>query len=205
MPQHSITLESPWKRIRLVPPSPDIYEAYAKCRTHPVTRKYLGIIPETMTTDEARLFLEKRAEEPNRVEFIIQYLDGDRSPVFAGFSGYFHINEEFLSCEGGIIVHPDLHGKNIATETFYVLLKHIFEEIRFHRVIFITASNNLGMRGWLDKVAGAKLEGEFRDSWKEVTGRFVSTNVYAILEEEWRNDVKKRLEDRMNAVMQRGS
>ncbi|KAF9529437.1 acyl-CoA N-acyltransferase [Crepidotus variabilis] len=200
MPRHSITLESPWNRIRLVPPSAEDDEAFAGCRTHPISRRYLRFLPTTMTTEEARLFREKRAEESDRVDFYIQYTKEDGTTSFGGNGGYFHIDSANLACESGIIVHPDLHGKNIATELFYVLLRHIFEDKKLHRVMFITASDNVGMLGWLEKVAGATLEGEMREAWKGLDGKFASAKAYSILEGEWWDGVK-RLEDRMNRAL----
>ena len=118
MPQHQITLESPWKRIHLVPPSARDDEAYAACRTHPITRRYLAFLPKSMTVEEVRIRRETRAGYSRLKDFVIYYLGDDGSTQFAGYSGYFNINESMQSCEGGIIVAPDLHGKNIATETF---------------------------------------------------------------------------------------
>jgi len=200
MPQHQITLESPWRRIRLVLPSACDDEAYAACRTHPITRQYLRFLPESQTVEEVRIRREARAEDARLKDFIIYYLSEDGSTRFAGFSGYFNIDESMLSCEGGIIVAPDFHGKNIATETLYVLLQHIFEDQKFHRVTFETSADNVAMQAWLEKVAGARLEAIKKEAWRLLDGTFSDTKGYAILDWEWRDMIKARLEERMKKL-----
>ncbi|KAF9529436.1 acyl-CoA N-acyltransferase [Crepidotus variabilis] len=203
MSQHNIILESPWKRIRLVPPSAEYDEDFAYNFSHPISRRYLRYPPASMSTEEARLLREKRIPMQDRNDFHILFLQNDGPTRYGGGIGCFHINDN-LSCESGIIVHPELHGKNIATEAFYLVFKFIFEERRLHRVSLITGEDNVGMRGWLENVAGARLERSIRDAWKEMSGKFRGAKAYAILEEEWRGNVKQRLEDRMNKVIARG-
>lgn len=201
MAPHSITLESPWNRIQLVPLSSTNDEAYAYCRTHPVTRKYLGMIPGTMTTEEAHLYRTKRTEETDRLDFDIIFKQKDGSTTFGGAVGYFKIDNRNLSCETGIAIHPDLHRKHIATEVFYVLLQHIFEDRKIHRVVMETSVDNVNMRGWLENVAGARSEGEFKDVWRDEKGDFMDGKAYAILEGEWLDTIKKRLKSRLDAAL----
>ncbi|KAF8967873.1 acyl-CoA N-acyltransferase [Flammula alnicola] len=200
MPQHSLTLESPWKRIRLVPPSSSEDKESALCRTHPTTRRFLRILPEHMSEEDARIRRETRAEDKRILDFIVHFLQDDGSEKFAGFSGYFNIDEHHASCETGIIVAPDFHGKHIATEVFYVLLRYIFEEQKMHRTTFETGADNVPMQRWLEQVAGARLEAERKEAWKQVDGTFADVKGYAILDWEWRDHVKPRLERRLGGI-----
>ncbi|KAJ3514332.1 hypothetical protein NLJ89_g2438 [Agrocybe chaxingu] len=200
MPQHSVTLESPWKRIKLVPPSSLDDQEAASCRTHPTTRRYLRFLPEHMTEDEARVRRETRAEDPRVFDLIIYLNQENGMTRFAGFTGYFNLDENHSSCEVGIIVSPDLHGKNIATETLYLMLRYIFEEKGLHRATLRTGSDNIGMQGWLKKTAGARLESEEKECWKQPDGTFQDVRGYAILDWEWRDNVKARLEGRMGRL-----
>ncbi|KAF5322566.1 hypothetical protein D9619_001912 [Psilocybe cf. subviscida] len=202
MPQHSTTLDSPYGRIKLVPPSPSEDLAYAECRVHPITRKYLRILPERMTEEEARQRRESRAEDPRMFDLIIHLVQDDGSEKFAGFSGYFNVDEANSTCEAGIIVAPDLHGKGLATEVFYVLLRHIFEEKGFHTTTFATGADNIPMQKWLEDVAGARLESERKEAWKQQDGTYADVKGYGILEWEWRDRVKARLEERLAKYLQ---
>ncbi|KDR75775.1 hypothetical protein GALMADRAFT_248462 [Galerina marginata CBS 339.88] len=201
MPQHTTTLESPWKRIKLVPPSPSDDEAVAYCRTHPITRRFLRFLPEQMTVEEVRARRETRAEDKRMLDLHIHLCSEDGTTRFAGMSGYFNIDEFHSSCEAGIIISPDLQGINLATEVFYVLLRYIFEEKKFHRVVFETSADNTGMQGWLEKVACARLEAQRKECWKLLDGTFADVKGYAILDREWKDNIKMRLEVRMKGIV----
>jgi len=200
MPQHDITLESPWRKVKLVPPSAIDDEAVAACRTHPVTRRFLRFLPTHMTVDEVKVRRESRAEDSKILDFHIHRLQEDGTGRFTGLTGYFNLDTANGSCEAGIIVTPDLHGKNLATEVFYVLLQYIFEAQRLHRVTFETSSNNIPMQSWLGDVAGIRLEAERKECWKQDDGTFADVKGYAILDWEWRDTVKSRLARRLNGI-----
>jgi len=200
MPQHNISLESPWSRIKLVPPAVTDDEACAVCRTHPITRRYLQFLPEHMTAEEAGIRRATRAEDSHILDFNIHYLKHDETTQFAGVTGFFNLDEGNLSCEVGLLVAPDLHGKGLATEALYLVLQYIFEERKLHRATFETGADNVGMRGWLEKVAGARLESDRKECWKKPDGTFTDVKGYAILESEWKGRVKNRLINRMGGL-----
>lgn len=201
MPQHSIVLDSPTKRIKLVPPSSSDDAASAVCRVHPTTRKFLRFLPENMSTDEARIRREGRAEDKQIVDFNVHYTQNDGNVIFGGFCGFFNIDENYNSCEGGIIVAPELHGTGVATEAFYVLLRYIFEDRKIHRTSFETGADNLPMQRWLETVAGARLESERKDAWRALDGSYSDVKGYAILETEWHGHIKAQLKKRLARYM----
>ncbi len=86
---------------------------------------------------------------------------------------------------------PALFGTGIATDVLYTLLVYVFEDRALHRATFETATINVAMRGWLDKVAGAKLEGEKREGWRTERGGYCDVACYSILGWEWRDKGKK--------------
>ncbi|KAF8161206.1 acyl-CoA N-acyltransferase [Crassisporium funariophilum] len=197
MPQHSVTLESPFGRIKLIPPVPSDDEAAAICRTHPTTRRYLSFLPENATAENMRVRRESRAEDPHLIDFHIHFVQNDGATCFAGHTGFFNLDEQHSTCEAGIIVSPKMHGKHLATETLYVLLQYIFEERNIHRTTFETSSDNVGMQSWLENVAGARLEAQRKETWKLGDGTFGDVKGYAILDWEWKERVKKQLEARL--------
>lgn len=193
---YSVELRSPTGRLRLAQPSPAEDAAVIQNRTHPDTRKYLKFLPEHLTMDEVRQLRESRAEDVTVVDFTIHLITGNEmgKEVFAGSTGCFKLNEQFKSCEVGIIIAPQFHRCGIATETIYTVLKWIFEEKQLHRVTFETASDNLPMQRWLEDVAGAKLEAWQRECWRNADGNYTDVRGYSILSWEWRGSVKQRLE-----------
>lgn len=196
MVHHTMTLESPWKRIRLSPPSSEINDEVAKCRAHPRTREFLPYLPEIVTAADIQQRIETRAQDPKVMDFYI-FLIEDGQPKFAGTTGYFNINHVHSSCEVGIIVSQEVHGKSIATEVLYVVLQYIFEEQGFHRATFETGADNIPMKRWFERVAGIRLEGERKECWK-ANGEYLDVRSYAVLDWEWKNNVKGALETRLN-------
>ncbi|KAI3618722.1 ribosomal-protein-alanine acetyltransferase [Moniliophthora roreri] len=198
MAPHNIVLKSRTSRLRLEPAAEVNDEANAKIRMHPETRRYLRYLPEHFTTEEAQRLRESRVADPAVLEFNIYVKDKDGNDRFAGGTLIFHIEEQHRSCEAGIILSPEVHRGGVATDVFYTLLSYIFEERKMHRVTFETGSDNLAMRGWLEKVAGARIEAQRLECWIDpVSGGYSDVTGYAILEWEWKDRIKERLENRL--------
>ncbi|TFK42310.1 acyl-CoA N-acyltransferase [Crucibulum laeve] len=194
MPSHTISLLSPSGRVKLIPPTKNDDEAVSIIRSHPVTRFYLRFFPEIFTVEDARERRETRAEDSKLIDFHIHAIMDDERFHFSGTTGIFNIDLANETCEAGILVSPDTHGKGIATEALYTLLQYVFEERNFHRVTFETASDNIGMRKWLEDTAGARLEAVRKEAWKESEGKYCDVNGYSILNWEWNSHVKLALE-----------
>jgi RimJ/RimL family protein N-acetyltransferase len=197
----SIELLSPTGQLRLARPSPTEDAAVLQNRTHPGTRKYLKFLPEHLTIDEARQLRESRARDSTMVDFNIHLITDKElgTEAFAGTTACFNINETFKSCEVGILIVPQLLRGGIATEAIYTVLRWIFEEKQFHRVTFETGIDNLPMQRWLEDVAGAKLEALRRECWRNVDGTYTDVRGYSILDLEWNESVKSRLEARLGS------
>ncbi|KAJ7572027.1 acyl-CoA N-acyltransferase [Mycena floridula] len=170
--------------IDLVPPSEAEDEAVALLRAHPETLRYLPILPAKFTVADARERRERQAKLDNCFRFHIHV--GDKA-VFGGTTGLHTIEKESNSCH------------NVGTEALYLVLEFAFETRGLHRATFGTGVNNVRMRGWLEKIAGIRLEGIMRDAWKH-TDKDVYYDMasYSILEGEWRDGVKERLRARLN-------
>jgi RimJ/RimL family protein N-acetyltransferase len=187
-------------RTVLVRPREEDDSAVAALRSHPETRRYLPFLPEHVSVEDARAQRLARAADATRIPFNIHLSSSySDSTTFVGIVGILHINSESKSCEIGIFVRPECVRGGLATDALHTVLAYAFEkrEEKFHRVAFITAVDNVGMRGWLDK-AEATLEGIQRESWSDGMGGYMSMCVYSILEDEWENTVKPRLEERIS-------
>ena len=198
------TLESPSGRIALVPPDQKYDREVAVLRAHPGTRRYLSFFPEEQSLEDAIALREGRKKEETCIDFVILFqpssTDGvEQEPQFTGQTGLFHLDHTHKSCAAGILIHPDFHRGGVATETLYLVLKLAFEDEKFkmHRVVFETSPRNVPMRGWLESF-GIPHEFTFREAWKTINKEQWEDVVgYCILEKEWQETVKDRLEARV--------
>ncbi|KAF8162401.1 acyl-CoA N-acyltransferase [Mycena galopus ATCC 62051] len=194
------TLPSQFGRIVLVSPREENDSAVVALRSHPETLRHLGFLRgHVSTVEEARAHRIARAADETRVSFHIHLTGGTDSTTFGGTVSLSHIDTQFNSCEVGILVSPAYFRSGLGTDALYTILVYAFETRKFHRVGFVTAVDNVGMRGWLDK-AGVVLEGTKRDGWTDGSGGYTDVCLYSILEREWAETVKSRLEVRLNRV-----
>jgi len=189
-----ITLISPTKRLRLVPPSSDDDEAVATIRSHPTTLRFLPFLPKNFSIEDARIRRETRGNDPRIVDFHIHAVGDDGSWRFIGNITIFDIDETNNSCESGIFISPHLHRGGVATEAFYTILKYAFEDRKMHRVTFLTGSDNTPMRGLLENRLKASLEGVRRECWKDSEGKYSNACDYSILLQEWTGYIKEEIE-----------
>ncbi|KAJ6614626.1 acyl-CoA N-acyltransferase [Mycena sp. CBHHK59/15] len=194
-------LPTPSARITLTPPSEADDVAIAALRCHPETRRYVRFLPEHFTPKEARDRRVARATDTTLVDFTIHALDPEGRPTLAGSTGIFGIDDAFRACESGIVVAPECHRGGVATAALCAVLAYAFEARGMHRVTFMTTTDNVGMRGWLES-AGAVLEGVQRAAWPDGAGGWTDACTYSILEEEW-GAVKAGLEERIGRAEQR--
>ncbi|KAJ7768529.1 acyl-CoA N-acyltransferase [Mycena metata] len=187
-------------RIVLVPPSESDDQPFAALRSDPETRRHLRFFPEHFSVADARAMRLARDADPTMIPYNIHTLSAtDNTPAgtFVGATALTHIETDYgRSCETGILISPAFFRTGLATDTLYTLLTNAFEDRKFHRVEFITAVDNLGMRAWLEK-AGVTLEGTRRGFWYGAgPDGFTDVAMYGILEAEWAT-VKGRLDDQM--------
>lgn len=198
---HNFTLISITGRVKLVPPEPADDEAVSILRSHPITRRYLQFLPPHISVEEIRARRESRENDPRILDFHVHVINEDGTTKFMGMSGIFNIDESNDSCEAGILIDPNTHRGGLATETLHTLLSWAFEERRFHRVTFETGVDNVGMRGWLEKVAGATLESEKRECWRIGPGKYIDVKGYSVLEREWKVHIKAEIDARVRKQM----
>ncbi|KAJ6472647.1 acyl-CoA N-acyltransferase [Mycena vulgaris] len=192
-------LQSASGRTLLVPPSDRDDELMAALRCHPESRRYLPFFPPHFTPAEARDRRIAREADKALVDFCI-YAVTDSAPEFVGSTGIFQINEDFKACEAGIMISPGSFRGGFATDALQRLLTYAFEERGLHRVTFQTSVDNVRMCGWLEW-AGATLEGTLRDGWADGAGGYTNVCLYSILEPDWAQSVKAKLEERINRAV----
>ncbi|MCB1516273.1 MAG: GNAT family N-acetyltransferase [Hyphomicrobiaceae bacterium] len=93
-------------------------------------------------------------------------------------------DREGRQAEIGYTIHPDWHGKGVATETSEALLAVAFETYDLHRVYGRCDARNVGSWRVLEKL-GMRREAHFREH-ALFKGDWDEEFYYAILQREWR-------------------
>lgn len=90
----------------------------------------------------------------------------------------------------GYCLKRSFWNKGYATEATRALLKFGFEYLRLHRVFATCDSVNVASARVLEK-AGMKREGHLRE-FKCVTGQWKDSLIYAMLEQEWNSESRRK-------------
>jgi RimJ/RimL family protein N-acetyltransferase len=140
-----------------------------------------------MDLEQARAKLEQRLRQ-TRIE-----KDGDSIVIAAVETATGrHVGEFMLKAtnterrqgEIGWSLHPDAHGRGLATEGAREMLRVGFDELGLHRIIAESDPRNAASIRVMERL-GMRREGEFADSWF-LKGEWVGETIYAMLESEWR-------------------
>lgn len=141
-----------------------------------------------MDLERARAKLEQRLHQV-RIEN-----DGDLIVVAAiEATSARHVGEFMLKVtnagsrqgEIGWSLHPDAHGRGLATEGAREMLRVGFDELDLHRIIAESDPRNAPSIRVMERL-GMRREAEFAESWL-LKGEWVGSTVYAMLESEWRD------------------
>jgi RimJ/RimL family protein N-acetyltransferase len=129
---------------------------------------------ETLRAD-----IERSEEEPDVFGVFVIEADGERAGVmrFSSRGGPNRIAEL-----GGLAVHPDYRGRNLADEAARVFQRHLFEELGFHRLqLEVYGFNERAMRH--AERSGFVLEGRKRRAYLH-DGEWVDGVVYGLTVED---------------------
>ncbi|KAF7318777.1 N-acetyltransferase domain-containing protein [Mycena chlorophos] len=192
----ALTLTTRSGRVELRPPSEEYDEAVVAMRSQPFTLRYLPHSPQTNTIEEARALRLAHTSAKNRIPFQIITTD---TKDLVGSAALHRIDRARRSCDVGIVLREEYARGGYATDALHAMMKHAFEEEKMHRVSFYTSDRNVPMRGWLE-MAGVKLEGVLREALPVGDGEFMDSCIYGILESDWEQVVKPKLEERIDRL-----
>jgi len=117
---------------------------------------------------------------------VIKTLDTDD---FIGICGLRSVDWTNQSAEMGIIVDEEYWGRGVSMQAHLLCLSHAFENLHLHRVTFVTATENAGMRAFCERAIFATHEGTLRDmlarSWSDPSAGFQTMEIYSLLSGEW--------------------
>jgi RimJ/RimL family protein N-acetyltransferase len=195
-----LTIYSLTRRLRISRPTSAEDEETALLRAHPDSRRYLPFFPAVYTAEDNKTRREERAKRDDVIDFSVFLVKEDGTEEFVGITGLIDVDWINRSCSVGILISSQYHRQGIATEAIHAMMRFAFEDeaLKMHRCGFETGDYNVQMRGWLENVAGAKLEGISRESWKD-GDKWVDMVRYGVLDREWEGGVKDALERWVNS------
>jgi len=192
------TLYSPDKRLKFTVPAAKDDADIAAVRSDPLCRKYSRYLPESITPSQVAGMRAVRGPNPGMLDFVVSIRDNDDAEYeFAAICNVALIDATHMWGDAGLWISSKFHGKGLSTPVLYVLLKHVIEDKKLHRVSFMTGEDNAPMRGWLEKVAGIRKEGQFVECWKDPSGSWTDVVSYGLTADEWEKSIKPALEKKM--------
>ncbi|TAK01429.1 MAG: N-acetyltransferase [Chloroflexota bacterium] len=140
-----------------------------------------------MDLDQARAKVEERVQQT--------HVEVDRDALlFAAVEdatgrmiGEFMLRVASLESRQGEIgwsLHPDVHGRGLATEGARELLRLGFDDLQLHRIVADTDPRNVASIRVMEHL-GMRREAEFLENMF-LKGEWTGEVVYALLEDEWR-------------------
>lgn len=102
-----------------------------------------------------------------------------------GSIGVVDLHENNENCEVGYCIAHDCWGRGITAEALEEILRFLFEEVGFHRVM---AKHDIGnpKSGRVMQKGGMKPEGILKGFYKRHDGTFGDAQVYGLTAEDWR-------------------
>jgi RimJ/RimL family protein N-acetyltransferase len=141
-----------------------------------------------MDLDQARAKMEQRVKQ-SRIDTEGQAVVLAAVEASSGrYLGEFMLrltNAERRQGEIGWSLHPDAHGRGLATEGARSMLRLGFEELGLHRITAGCDPRNVASLRVMERL-GMRREAEFVESWF-LKGEWVDEIVCAVLESEWRS------------------
>jgi len=176
------TLETPRLRLRhFTDAGLALFMAY---RNDPEVARYQGW--EGISEPEARAFLQEQKEiQPGVPGHWFQIaVELKETGMLVGDCALKIEEHDERQAEIGYTLSRGYQGRGIASEAVSRVLEYAFVTLGMHRVIAMTACENVASVALLERL-GLRREGHFRQSvW--LKGKWEDEYLYAMLQEEWR-------------------
>lgn len=161
-------------------------------RIEPLTIDHL---PDLEADFEPKLFDYYPKPYSTAREFVEENLEMQKSGIFLPFAivdqasgraiGCTGIDEKNRKLEiGGSWIKPSLQGSPANSETKYLLLRHVFENLEFVRVQFTANALNAQSRAGIEGIGG-KFEGVLRNAMILPDGKLRDDAYYSIISQDW--------------------
>ncbi|KAJ2782668.1 hypothetical protein H4R18_002146 [Coemansia javaensis] len=125
------------------------------------------------------------------------HMDMDEPYLVIGCCGLNAIDLDNRCADAGIILDARFWRTGASTEALYLVLKFGFEMLGLHRIGMQTTQDNAGMRGWLEHVAGIRLECIRKEALYLGNDTYADSWDYAMFACDWYASVEKKLRARL--------
>lgn len=153
-------------------------EFIAKTINHKEVRDYLGRAPKPINYKQQEEYIQELSEDEDRAHFIIEHKGVDVGHIFVE-----NLENDYGRSHVGYFVHPQHHGKGIASKSLKMLVRYTFETLNRHKIRGGYLEGNPASRRVMEK-AGFKEEGTERH-YKYVDGEWKNVIWMSILEGEY--------------------
>jgi len=163
------------------------FDAVHRYGSDPEVSRFMPWGPNTKedTAGFLRRAIAKQIQEP-RTQYELAVTLKDTGHLIGG-CGVRAVNMERGEGNIGYCLNQDHWGQGYATEAARRLLRHGFQELKFHRIFATCDPENIGSKRVLEKI-GMRQEGHLREN-ERMRGKWRDTLVYAILDREWKKIV----------------
>ena len=181
--------------VRLVPLAPEHYADLVTVGLDPELWRWT--LNTVKTADDLRRYIDAALQEQQQGRSVPFATVARASGRAIGSTRFGNIEPTHRRIEiGWTWIGRPWQRTAINTEAKYLMLRHAFETLRFHRVELKTNALNEPSRRAIARI-GAKEEGTLRKHAVSDLGVVRDTVYYSILDDEW-PAVKSRLEEMMN-------
>ncbi len=174
-------LAGQWGSLRPLNPATDANELYrlthAERRDETWAEMKVGPFP---TEAEFKLHLDELVSDPARSFYAI----ADPADRPLGWLCLMEVQPIHRTVEVGYVTFGlPLQRTTLATETFYLIMSYVFDELGFQRLEWTCTATNLRSRKAAERL-GFKLEGVMRNKLT-LKGRTIDVPMYSMLANEW--------------------
>lgn len=136
------------------------------------------------TIEDTQIYLDKLIKRSNSENGHYWFISLNSNKKIIGTFGLLDIDVRKGITEVGYGLSPDYWGRGIFKEALMTVLKHLFIDLRFHRVWAKTRSNNIPSIKGLENV-GFKIEGILRDYYLSKNGCRTNAVILSVLYNEF--------------------
>ena len=171
------------ERLTLRPFTPaDADAMFCNWANDPDVTKYLTWEPHT-TVDVTNALLGIWCKEYQKSRCYRWVMEYQGEPI--GGIDVVRLNERSEWAELGYCMGKKWWNQGLMTEATGAVIRYLFCEVGFHRIVIEHAVKNPGS-GRVAQKCGLTLEGIKRDYFKKYDGEFLDIAQYAILQDEWK-------------------
>lgn len=170
--ENQVQLET--SRLLLTPITEQDWQLFKDLHESPDVMRYVA---DPLSEQNIRTRFESRLKEwkPHCSDWLTLTICLKDTNKKIGVTGYFSEWEPYQQAELGFLLNPEYQGKGYAKESTVAVLKHLFKDLGYHKVIATVTEGNAPSLKLLQNI-GFQLEGTIRDNYK--------------LNDIWHNDLK---------------